>query len=451
MDKLWIRLSLSFSAILIVVVMAMVAVISYANQSASLEALVIASISTSDGALDRLVSLYRAQGNWDQAVIVIEQLQRRIAPGTFDMARIILADEGGQVIYDSHPDESVPFESYRDSSNTILIDVDGRIRGYLHIDILQTDILNDTFQAFALERLTQALLAVTIIGGICGIVVGVLTSRWLTTPLTRLEFVARAIGNGHRELRIDVQGTSEVREVARAFNSMIDVLQEAEGQRRNLVADIAHELRTPLSVLHGNLYALLEDVYTISKEQVARLYDETRLLNRLVGDLHDLSQAEARQLSMNLQMIDLNTVLREEYETFQPLAEAKQVQFIFQPAPNPLLLRADRERMQQVIHNLLSNALRYTPAQGRIQLTGTRQSGYISVVIEDTGEGIAEEHLPYIFDRFYRADPSRERSSGGTGLGLAIARAIVEAHQGAIQASSDGLGCGSRFEIRFLC
>jgi two-component system OmpR family sensor kinase/two-component system sensor histidine kinase BaeS len=235
---------------------------------------------------------------------------------------------------------------------------------------------------------------------------------------------------------------------------MAAALEQAETLRRNLIADVAHELRTPLSVLQGNLRAILDDVYPLDKTEVANLYDQTRLLSRLVNDLHDLAQAEAGQLQLRLQPTDMASLVHKAAAAFGPVAEARGVTLTCQaPAELPPML-ADSARLTQVLHNLLTNALHFTPAGGTISLSAG-QNGKLNgqppslwLSVRDTGEGILPEHLPHVFDRFYRADPARSRATGGSGLGLAIARAIVEAHGGEMSVASDGVpGRGSVFTV----
>jgi two-component system OmpR family sensor kinase/two-component system sensor histidine kinase BaeS len=206
-------------------------------------------------------------------------------------------------------------------------------------------------------------------------------------------------------------------------------------------------LRTPLSVLQGNLRAILDDVYVLDKSEIARLYDQTRLLSRLVKDLRELALAEAGQLQLNLQSTDLIKLVEDTAATFEPIAEAEGVTLSVQMPGDLPPVQADAVRIGQVLHNLLDNALRHTPAGGSIALGAGRESDQTSqawLEVRDTGEGIAPEDLPHVFDRFYRADPTRSRATGGAGLGLAIVRAIVEAHGGQVSAASDGVpGHGS--------
>jgi two-component system OmpR family sensor kinase/two-component system sensor histidine kinase BaeS len=292
------------------------------------------------------------------------------------------------------------------------------------------------------------LLTIGLLGGVVGVFFGVLMSRSLTAPLRRLAEAARAIGAQNLSRRVKVEGTIEVAEMARAFNEMATALEQTQMLRRNLVADVAHELRTPLTVLQGNLLAILDDVYPLKKAEITRLYDQTRLIGRLVNDLYELSQAEANQLPLNLLPVQVDELVNSTAAKFESLAEAEGVALKIEMVPNLPLLLADGGRLSQVLHNLLNNALIHTPQGGQITIGAEYSDDILKLSVKDTGYGISSEHLPYIFERFYRTDASRNRNTGGTGLGLAIVKAIVEAHGGYIKAASDGkLGQGSTFTI----
>jgi signal transduction histidine kinase len=277
--------------------------------------------------------------------------------------------------------------------------------------------------------------------------VGVLLSRGLSAPLSNLAEAARAIGGRNLARRVDVRGSQEVQEVARAFNEMASKLEQAEILRQNLLADVAHELRTPLSVIQGNLQAILDDVYELEKTEIAQLYDQTRQLSRLVDDLHQLAQAEAGQLHLQMAEVDIAHLLADITEVYTPIATAAGIELITQHVGDLSTIRGDRARLTQCLQNLLNNALRFTPAGGKVIVTIDQSPEQITLQVADSGAGILSEHLPYVFDRFYRVDPARSRETGGTGLGLAISRAIIEAHRGEITAHSDGLGLGSTFTI----
>jgi signal transduction histidine kinase len=217
--------------------------------------------------------------------------------------------------------------------------------------------------------------------------------------------------------------------------------------RRNLVADVAHELRTPLSVMQGSLTAQLDGVFPLDLSETAKLYDETRLLSRLVDDLRELAQVEAGQLQLNIGAIDLKRVMESTVGAFAGAASEKQIMLsVDTPAAVPLV-KADSERVAQVLRVLLSNALRHTPTSGTITSTAVVLADQVEVSVRDTGEGIASSELPFVFDRFWRGDKSRGRETGGSGLGLAIAKQLIEAQGGLIGVEST-IGQGSRFWFR---
>jgi signal transduction histidine kinase len=228
---------------------------------------------------------------------------------------------------------------------------------------------------------------------------------------------------------------------------MAHQLEEAEYLRSNLLADVAHELRNPLHVLRGNLQAMLDDVYPLNKREIARLVDQTHHLTALVDDLHELAQAEAHQLPLYMEATDIAALLKETTAIFEPMARAKGVSVRVELLGTMPVLAVDPDRMQQVLSNLLANALRFTPKGGAITVTAEQQAGAFCICVRDTGVGIAVEDLPRVFDRFYQADPARNRETASSGLGLAIAKAIVVEHGGRIAAESAGPGQGSRFTI----
>jgi signal transduction histidine kinase len=236
-------------------------------------------------------------------------------------------------------------------------------------------------------------------------------------------------------------------EVAQAFNEMTVALGESERQRQNMVADVAHELRTPLTVVQGNLRAILDDVYDLDKAEISRLYDETRLLSRLVDDLRELALADAGQLRLNARPTDLVRVIRSTVENLAPAAEAEGLTLSARIPEGLPAVQADPDRVAQVLRNLLVNALRHTPSGGSVTVTAVPSDSAVEIAVADTGEGIAAEDLPRVFERFWRADPARART-GSTGLGLSVAQSLVEAQGGRIWAeSTPGRGSTFRFTL----
>lgn len=305
----------------------------------------------------------------------------------------------------------------------------------------------DISEAELRQRLPAVVLGMAAVIGLVSIGAGAWISRSLTAPLQELEEAAQAIGRRELERRVDVGGSREIVALGHAFNEMADELQRGEILRRNLMADVAHELRTPLSVLQGNLRAIIDDVYPLEKAEVARLYDQTRHLSRLVNDLHDLAQAEAQELPLNYVDADIVALVRAAAQSFAPLAEEEGVRLVERFPATRLPVRADPARLTQAVQNLLANALRHTAPGGVITIELQEAGEHVAVRVRDDGAGIEPEHLPRVFDRFYRADRSRSRHSGGAGLGLAIVRAIAEAHGGGASVHSDGVGQGSTLTV----
>lgn len=282
---------------------------------------------------------------------------------------------------------------------------------------------------------------------IMGMLVGVISSRGLAAPLNNLAKAARAVGSQDLSQRIDVKGSSEVREVVVAFNAMAEALEQADTLRKNMLADIAHELRTPLTVIQGNLRAILDDVYELDKVEVARLYDQTRQLSRLVDDLHDLSLLEAKEFSLNICSLNLIDLVEDVAAIYQPIVDDLGLNLELEVPDQLPPVEGDAARITQCLNNLVINALRHTNPSGKITINLSTGENQVLVKVKDDGAGIDREHLPFIFDRFYRADHDRNRRTGGSGLGLTITQALVVAHGGSITASSLGRTQGSEFII----
>jgi len=298
-------------------------------------------------------------------------------------------------------------------------------------------------ESFARQFFPRQIAGFILFGGLFGVIAGVLLARSFVRPLDTLAESTRQFGPRNLSHRAQVQGTEEIRAVAQAFNEMAGRLEEAETLRQNLLADVAHELRTPVTVIQGNLRAILDDVYPLDKEEVARLYEQTRLLSRVIDDLRELAQAEASQLSLNITEVDVAALVKETGVAFQPIAHNQQIELHAELLGHLPTIQADGARLRQSLHNLVSNALRHTPAGGHILLEVEQVDEAIQIRVKDSGSGMTPEQLSHIFDRFYRADPSRSRESGGSGLGLAIVRAIAKAHGGEVTAVSPGLNHGS--------
>lgn len=283
---------------------------------------------------------------------------------------------------------------------------------------------------------------------VLGVIAGVVTSRYMTKPLGQLIEAVQAFGKRDMSQRVQVKGSLEIEELLHTFNNMADDLENAEKLRSNIFADVSHELRTPLTGLEGSLRASLDRVYEIDEGHIANMVVQTQHLIHLVEDLRLLAQAEARKLPLQPEAVEVNQLVQDTVEMFAVQAEESGVTIDTTLPTPPLTMQADAHRLRQVLHNLISNALRHLGENGRIHITVTPDKNDVMFSVQDNGEGIAPEHLSHVFDRFYRTDKSRSRDKGGTGLGLAITKALVEAHNGRIEVMSDGVDQGSTF--RFL-
>ncbi len=283
--------------------------------------------------------------------------------------------------------------------------------------------------------------------------VGGYAFRRIATPLAALMSAADAVAQGDLSVRVPSRGPGEFTQFAAAFNRMVTELERADQHRRNMTADIAHELRTPLHIIQGNLEGVLDGVYEPTPDHLNATLEETRTLSRLVEELRTLSLAEAGQLSMTHEAVDLTDVVADVVTSFSGQAEQQGILLAADLPAAPLVIGGDAGRLDQVLSNLVANALRHTPQGGRITLGANRtfspdtESDSVRLTVQDTGEGIAADDLPYIFDRFWRGDPARTRLVGtGSGLGLAIVRQLVQAHGGYIEAESV-VGQGTTFTI----
>lgn len=272
-------------------------------------------------------------------------------------------------------------------------------------------------------------------------------SKWLASPLQKLLPAIDRLGKG--ELGIQVQATTkdEYGKIAQAFNHMSKELERAETVRRNLTADVAHELRTPLTIVSGNLDALQQQGKLIKPEALLPLQDELIRLNQLVEDLRVLSLAEAGKLPLAKTPTDMSELASQLLLALEPLADEKNIQLKLEQETNDTIVPVDQNRIKQVFLNLLLNALRYTPEHGSVYFRLVKgENQLLHLIVEDTGIGIEPEHLPQLFDRFYRTDRGRSRDSGGTGLGLAIAKQYVQSHGGKIEVEST-INEGTRFVV----
>ncbi len=451
MNRLWVRLTLAFIAITLVGATMIAVLVDWSASNQFRQYLARQDNLTQSGLLTELAAFYQQKGTWAGVSDVFANLATNRARGQGQgqgsgqgrgRPPMVLADATLRVVYDERDTRVGSLLSADERASAQLVTANGATLGYLLLDTAGRGALAPAEQNF-LDQLRGTLIIAALVAGAIGVGLGLLISRTVAAPLSDLAQSARAFAAHDWERRVPVRGADEIAEVAREFNAMADELHQAETLRRNLIADIAHELRTPLTVLQGNLRAMLDDVYPLDHSEIATLYDESRLLNHLVDDLRELALADAGQLPLHLQPVNLDQVLRATVNNFAIAADTQNVRLVIQDFET-FRVQADPDRLAQILRNLVSNALRHTPSGGQITIGSETQSQTLRVSVSDTGEGIAAEDLPHVFDRFYRGDKSRARGSGGTGLGLAIVKAWVEAMGGSVGVVSER-GHGSRF------
>jgi signal transduction histidine kinase len=441
------RLFLSFLLVIVVAVGA-VAVLVSRTASSEVQQYQSRSYDVRIGRVGSLLATYyiERQG-WTGVGPVIDQI------GRLYNERVVLIDPQGLVVADSEGKIEVGEEPEFEMRQTIPI-MAGHIR-FGAVAVLpegsaspqpgpgapQTEeaSVNDLSNSINRYLLWGGLLAVVVAA-----VVTLITSRRILSPAESLAHAARALSRGDFSQRVHVRSNDEFGDLAIAFNAMAADLERTEQLRRNLVADVAHELRTPLSNIQGHLEAIRDGLLPAEPATLDSIYEEVLLLARLVEDLQELTLAEAGQLTLLGQQADVADIARRAAAAAQPQAESRRLAIETDLPALPATAYVDPERIGQVLRNLLSNAITHTPEGGRITVELKDQANEVRVTVSDTGIGIPAEDLPYVFERFYRVDRSRVRATGGAGLGLTIAKRLVEAHGGTISVESE-LGKGSRF------
>ena len=394
-----------------------------------------------------LAAYYMEQHGWAGVEPVVDQI------GQLYNQRFVLVDSQGRVVADSYgmidigeeaefePHEAIPIMAGPARFGAVVVMPKGQQPpppGGLTNDDASVSDLSDSINRYLLW------------GGLLGVAVAAavtfLVSRRILSPAESLAQAARALSRGDFSQRVKVHSRDEFGELAIAFNAMAEDLERTEQLRRNMVADVAHELRTPLSNIQGHLEAIRDGLLPAEPATFDSIHEEVLLLTRLVEDLQELTLADAGQLTLIRQSADLADIARRAAAAAQPPAEARGLTIETNLPTEPATAEVDPERIGQVLRNLLSNAITHTPEGGRVTVKLTDEGHELRLTVADTGVGIPAEDLPYVFERFYRVDRSRVRATGGAGLGLTIAKRLVEAHGGTIGVQSE-LGKGTQFTI----
>lgn len=391
-----------------------------------------------------LAAYYEQQGGWQGIDAAFPQVVRHAssggmmggvmghAMGMYD-SRIVLLDESGAVLARMGRrglNSEVPA-----GAPGLPIRVEGREVGRLFIDGEPMTGVGEGGNDL-LSGVTRAALIAGLLAGLVAFALAIVLVRQITHPLAALHDASQRIAQGDLSARVPAQGRDELGQLGNAFNRMASALETQETLRRNLMADVAHELRTPLTAIQGTVEALQDGIFPLTTEGLDPIHEETLLLGRLVEDLRTLAQAEAGHLSLNLGAVNGGELAERIVAGLLPSAQQASIQLTWHVADALPALWGDAQRIGQVLTNLLSNALRHTPAGGEIDVKVKSEENGVLFSVQDSGPGIDPADLPHIFDRFYRGDRSRSRATGGSGLGLTIARQLVEAHAGRIWAES---------------
>jgi len=382
---------------------------------------------------------YSRQGDWRGIQSFVEQW------GNIYGQQIILTDANGMVVADSKEDLLGKLYEPDSPGRLILSPRQAGAIGTLYITPKSSPEVDFT----SLQILFKAIGRFFIWGGLIAIAIALIMtfflSRRILGPIQTLTSTARRLGQGDLSQRVESHDKSEVGELAQTFNSMASDLERAEQLRRNITADVAHELRTPLSNIQGYLEAVQDGVIKPDGDTIHSLLEEAALLSRLVDDLQELSLAEAGELKLVCQAENITELINLTVSSVQPQVATKGLSISVNLPDRLPPANIDRHRISQVLRNLLENAVAHTTG-GDITVTAAQKGSWLEISVADTGEGIPAEDLPNIFERFYRVDKSRTRATGGSGLGLTIARRLVEAHGGTIQVQTEP-GKGSRFSF----
>ncbi len=442
--SLHVRLMLMFMVVVVVAIGALIIFTSWLISD-----VVLQYVSTGQTNDQRLIThiqdTYRQSQSAQQVQVLVEQIAPQVG------ARIIVVDHNQRIIADSA--HKLVGQSL---TTSLFLALDNDTSGnpicppFCHdhspvasVRIISTDGKIVVFgeplalvKSEVIDSARHALILTILVAGLVALVLTIILSGTILQPVREVTLAARRMEQGDLSQRVKVKKWDEIGDLAHAFNTMADSLELSGQLQRNLLSDVAHELRTPLTNIRGYLEALQDEVIEPGPTVIASLHEEAMLLSRLVTDLQDLTLAEAGQLHLQCAPIALEDVITNAINGLFPQARSKDLRVCVDvPAVLPLV-EADPQRVGQILRNLLSNAIKHTPSDGEIRVSARPLQQEVEVCVQDNGAGIAAEHLPYLFKRFYRADPSRARATGGTGLGLAIVEQLVHAHGGHVAVES---------------
>lgn len=361
-------------------------------------------------------------------------------------ASLRLADANGTILVSSTETEIGQQASPSEMENATVLHSGQKTVGYLLAESGST-FQSSQFEENFLAKIKQATLQAALLAGVIGLILAMVLTALLLRPIRELTKAASQLAAGNYAHRVTVKEPKELASLGLAFNQMAISIEQAGKNRKAMTADIAHELRTPLAVQRAQLEAMQDHVYPLTEENLDGVLKQNLLLSRMVDDLRILAMADAGALNLIKDRINFLELVQDMVDRFQAQAAEKNIHIQYTSQAQQVEIEADAERIQQILNNLMQNGLRYTPEHGTISITLKNDTNTITLEVHDSGEGIPEEALPYIFERFYRADKARDREKGGFGLGLAIARQLAQAHDGSLTAENHPQG-GALFRLR---
>ena len=383
-----------------------------------------------------LESYYLGHGSWDSVQAVLgENSNPSIRALRPDWQQAVLVDKLGTIILDNGSNNTSrvgKIYSPPVNAGKVIMVVNGVNVGTLYLEA--SPLPHSWSFVFPL---IPSIAVVSFITGLFTLILGILLMNRIVNPLAEVIAASQAVTDGNLAVRVPVRGRKDdLQALSDHFNRMAETLERNDKERRDLFADIAHELRTPLTILRGRLEGVLDGVYPATKEFIAPALTETYLLERLVDDLRLLTLAEARQLHIELRPVETRELLERVIDLFEAQASEQKITLSLNSDSDMQKVLADPQRLEQVIGNLLDNALRYSTEGSQVDINLHQLEKNIEITVADTGPGLSEDELPLIFNRFWRSDKSRTRLTGGAGLGLAIVKQLVEAQGGSIKATN---------------
>ena len=437
------KLSLAF---LLVSLVGIALVAFFAGRVSSSEFNTFAEAQSDSALMTQLVNYYEATGSWDN-------LDRigigGVGPENGRSRQFLVADTQGNVVLGGLTQQVGDRVPRGWLNQGVPIEVDGQTVGLVVFSETRMrggGMMQQPPRTDFTTRVNRAIFLAALGATAVSLLIGVVLARSLTRPLQEITQATQAVAQGNLAQQVPIRSDDELGQLATAFNQMSADLAQSRDLRRQMTADIAHDLRTPLSLILGHAEALSDGVLPPTPETFDVIHDEARRLNRLVEDLRLLSLAEAGELPLAQRLVPPQSLLERAVVAHAPAAQQKRIALGFDALSNLPDVLVDPDRMAQVLDNLVGNALRYTPENGRIQLKARLVGTAVQLQVEDSGPGMDAAELAHVFDRFYRGDKSRQRHDGGSGLGLAIARSIVGGHNGRIWAES-APGQGATFII----